>query len=135
MKWSNLVATGLVRWSNPADQSWILRNLTTKGFLRAEAIAVRPEYIRGPEIRGIGFGEVVLSRVCWSSMDDTSLSYQGNIQHGVCAEHQFDITTVGRQEQQQWQQPHSDSTPWKDVSTEVAAEVARIWESKYGNGW
>lgn len=51
----------------PTDQPWILRNLTTKQFVRAEAIALKPEFIKGPHIIGLGFGEVLLSRICWTS--------------------------------------------------------------------
>jgi hypothetical protein len=48
----------------PTNEPWILRNLTNKQFVRAEAIALKPEFIHGPDIDILGFGEVVLSRVC-----------------------------------------------------------------------
>jgi hypothetical protein len=50
----------------PKEQPWILRNLTTREYVRADAIALKPEYINGPEISHLGFGEVILSRICWS---------------------------------------------------------------------
>ena len=81
----------------PLDEKWILRNLTTQEYVRAEAIALKPEYINGPIIRGeIGFGEVVLSRICWSSnicvnMSYNTEEYNGNIHRGVWAGHRFDI--------------------------------------------
>ncbi|KAL7894799.1 hypothetical protein HDV64DRAFT_258513 [Trichoderma sp. TUCIM 5745] len=113
----------------PRDQPWILRNLTTKEYVRSEAIALRPEYIRGPDIDVLGFGEVVLSRICWSTSDSVSMADTSNISRGVWAGHRFDITTVAR---------HRDETKeadWRDVSQEVASEIAGIWESNYGPDW
>ncbi|AEO54560.1 hypothetical protein MYCTH_2297246 [Thermothelomyces thermophilus ATCC 42464] len=57
-------------------------------------------------------------------MHDTS-----NISRGVWAGHCFDITTWAR---------HADETrgaEWKDVSEEVASEIAGIWEAEYGPDW
>lgn len=115
----------------PKDQAWILRNLTTKEFVTSGGIALDEKFINGPFIRGIGFGEVVMSRTCWSSSDSISMAYRGQIHRGVWAGHRFDITTRGR---------HDESTrdgeeEWKDVSEEVAAEIAAIWESEFGPKW
>lgn len=49
----------------PTDQKWILRNLTVKEFVRADAIAVDFSKIHGPYVEGVSFGDVVLSRICW----------------------------------------------------------------------
>lgn len=114
----------------PEDQQWILRNLTTKQFVRAEAIALKPEFIEGPFIRGLGFAEVVLSRICWSSSDSVGMADPTNITRGVWAGHCFDITTRTK---------HEDETKcgqgWEDASDEVAAELADIWESNAGSNW
>ncbi|KAL5348448.1 hypothetical protein ACLOAV_006931 [Pseudogymnoascus australis] len=48
----------------PMDQAWILRNLTKREFVTAAGIALEEKFIDGPFIKGIGFGEVVMSRVC-----------------------------------------------------------------------
>ncbi|KAF2431799.1 hypothetical protein EJ08DRAFT_164729 [Tothia fuscella] len=81
----------------PNNQPWILRNLTTKGFVRAEAVALRPEYINGPHIAHRGFGHVIMSRIFWSStpcIDDGFAAYKGKDTHrGVWAGHRFDIIT------------------------------------------
>lgn len=61
----------------PATQSWILRNLTTKEFVRAEGIALKPEYIDGPNIKGLGFGEAVISRISWSACSNVAMCYKG----------------------------------------------------------
>ncbi|KFZ19880.1 hypothetical protein V502_03441 [Pseudogymnoascus sp. VKM F-4520 (FW-2644)] len=113
----------------PRDQAWILRNLTTKEFVTAVGIALDAKYIDGPFIGCIGFGEVVMSRICWSSDPSISMPYTGEIWRGVWAGHRFDITTVSRHEE------GTKNEKWTDVSKEVAAEVAAIWESEYGADW
>ncbi|KAF1959329.1 hypothetical protein CC80DRAFT_440765 [Byssothecium circinans] len=113
----------------PSDQPWILRNLSTKEFVRSEAIAPKPEYIHGPNIDFLGFGEVVLSRTCWSTSSSINMRYDGDIHRGIWAGHSFDITTLGRHRQD------SKADDWKDVSGEVATEIASIWESEYGSEW
>ncbi|CAP73543.1 uncharacterized protein PODANS_2_9120 [Podospora anserina S mat+] len=69
----------------PQDQQWILRNLTTKQFVRSEAIALKPECIHGPDISVLGFGEVVMSRICWSTSSFTSMSDTVDISRGTWA--------------------------------------------------
>jgi hypothetical protein len=112
----------------PEDVPWILRNLTTQEYVRSDVIALKPEHIRGPNIDFLGFGEVVLSRICWSSDPSVSMMYDGNIHRGVWAGHCFDITTRARHEQDVKEE-------WKDVSEEVAREIASIWECQYGGDW
>ena len=114
----------------PEDQPWILRNLTTQEYVRSEAIALKPEYIHGPNIDFLGFGEVILSRVCWSTDPWVAMSYKGGIHRGVWAGHRFDITTLARHEQDT-----EKEKGWEDVSERVAEEIARIWESEYGRNW
>ena len=106
----------------PQDQQWILRNLTTKQFVRSEAIALKPECIHGPSISVLGFGEVVMSRICWSTSSFTSMSGTANISRGVWAGHRLDITTLAR---------HRDETNevgWSDVSDEVARDCGYLGE-------
>ncbi|KAJ5979741.1 hypothetical protein N7481_007039 [Penicillium waksmanii] len=50
----------------PRDQTWILRNLTTKEFVRGEAIALRCEFMHGPQIDVLDFAEILVSRISWS---------------------------------------------------------------------
>ena len=112
----------------PEDQPWILRNLTTQEYVRSEAIAIKPEYIHGPKIDGLGFGEVVLSRICWSTNADCGMNT--DIHRGVWAGHRFDITTLDRHKQ-----GCLEGTEWKDVSEEVANEIERIWREEFGDDW
>ena len=114
----------------PKDQPWILRNLTTQEYVRSEAIAIKPEYIRGPKIRYLGFGEVVLSRICWSTNEESSTQNTHEIHRGVWAGHRFEITTLERHEQDSL-----GKAEWKDVSEEVANEIDMIWTEEYGSNW
>lgn len=113
----------------PHDELWILRNLTTKEFVRSEAIALRRDFIRGPNIDNLGFGEVIASRICWSTPSSARTGDMADLYRGVWAGHRFDIVTISK---------HRDETKeedWRDVSDEVARETAGIWESEYGPDW
>lgn len=113
----------------PNSQVWILRNLTTKEFVLPTAIALKPEYIEGPFIRGLGFGEVAMARTCWTSDYGVAMSCSTNICRGVWAGHRFDITTLSR---------HNEGTQgeeWTDVSEDVSKEIAHIWQCEDGPNW
>lgn len=118
------------RESFPTDQPWILRNLTTKQFVRAEAIALKPEFIKGPHIDVLGFGEVVLSRICWSSVAASDMKDPTTICRGIWAGHRFDITTLTRHERKT-----SGDGGWTDASDEIAKEIATIWGDNLGADW
>ncbi|RFU74581.1 f-box domain containing [Trichoderma arundinaceum] len=112
----------------PEDEPWILRNLTTKEFVRSEAIALKPEFIRGPNIEALGFGEVLLARICWSSTPSPSFPTT-NICRGVWAGHRFDITTASSH------RCETKGVEWKDVSEEAVGDVANVWSCLMGSGW
>jgi len=99
-------------------------------FWLSEVIALKPEYIHGPNIDVLGFGEVVWSRTCWSMEIGCSMNYTDNIHRGVWAGHHFDITTLDRHKQGSLK-----GTEWKDVSEEVAYVVERIWRKEFGSNW
>ena len=101
------------------NEPWILRNLTTKQYVRPEAIAVDPVCIHGPFIDHIGFGHVVLLRACWSTSNVTDIRYEGNT----------DIAPLARHIQQ------PEEIEWAEVSEEVTREIATLWESEYGPYW
>ncbi|KAL9121788.1 MAG: hypothetical protein Q9187_001653 [Circinaria calcarea] len=105
---------------------WILRNLTTREFVTAQAIALKPEYIRGPFIQGLGFGEVILSRIYRSNGHFVPVTERGGYCRDVWAGHRLDIVPFDSL---------NDNGSWKDVSNEVAKEIAKIWKSEYGEGW
>ncbi|KFY79385.1 hypothetical protein V499_01626 [Pseudogymnoascus sp. VKM F-103] len=113
----------------PASQTWILRNLTTHEFVLPTAVALKPEYINGPFIHGLGFGEVVMARTCWTSDYGVAMSCGADICRGVWAGHRFDITTLSRHDEE------TMGEEWRDVSEDVSKEIAHIWECEDGPDW
>ncbi|MCJ1378644.1 hypothetical protein MMC17_001743 [Xylographa soralifera] len=110
----------------PEHRAFILRNLTTQEYVRAEGITRHPEYIHGPKIDRVGFGHVVLMRICWSS-DSSGVSRRG-INRGKWAGHRFEVTTVERHERS-----IKADEQWKDVSVQVREEIKDIWEFENGD--
>ncbi|KAL7938060.1 hypothetical protein V8C35DRAFT_330131, partial [Trichoderma chlorosporum] len=114
----------------PQDEQWILRNLTLKEFVRAEAIALKPEFIRGPFIDGVGFGFILISRILWSTYDCDSMECEIPLHRGIWAGHKFDITTWKKHKAET-----GDDDEWDDKSEEVTEEIPTICESIYGPEW
>ncbi|KAI1805937.1 hypothetical protein F4811DRAFT_194421 [Daldinia bambusicola] len=113
----------------PRDQPWILRNLTTKEFVRSEAIALKPEFIHGPRIRGIGFEHALLTRIFWVPSDVVENIIPEEFVKGLWAGHQFDIVQLSR---------HVETTKgetWADISTEVMADISFVWRWMCGPHW
>ncbi|KMP08986.1 hypothetical protein CIRG_08667 [Coccidioides immitis RMSCC 2394] len=108
----------------PLNEKWILRNLTTRQFVRAEAIALKPEYIQGPLIKILGFGEVIISKTCWSDHGDTWVNYPVN--KGPWAGHSFDVVPLSKLK---------DGGIWEDISLNIAAELRRMCRLQYGDDW
>ena len=107
----------------PKSRSWVLRNLTTQEYVRSESIS-REEVNgdNGPHIGKPGFGEVILSRICWSARDELG---NGLKHRGEWAGHRLDIVTLDRFEQEK----KLGDMKWKDVSEEVASEFSKVWGS------
>ncbi|EER44449.1 conserved hypothetical protein [Histoplasma capsulatum var. duboisii H88] len=110
----------------PCSEEWVLRNLTTHEFVRPSAIALDQRYIRGPFIKILGYGEVILSKICWSTNDFTSVAGDP-LNQGPWAGHALDIVPASYLD--------DDKNPWKDISDEVSREIAEIWRSEYGENW
>ncbi|OJD26083.1 hypothetical protein ACJ73_02544 [Blastomyces percursus] len=109
----------------PCTEEWVLRNLTTHEFVRPSAIALDEKYIQGPFIEGLGYGEVIFSKICWSTHDFTSVP-GASLHQGAWAGHALDIVPATYLD---------DKNPWKDISDDVAREIADIWRSAYGENW
>ncbi|KAI1325157.1 hypothetical protein F5Y16DRAFT_423218 [Xylariaceae sp. FL0255] len=108
----------------PTDHKWILRNLSTKQFVRAEAIAIRHGDIHGPHIQMFGFGEVVMVRTRWA----TSLSGDPELDRwlrGPWTGHRLDTMSGQIHDEQTYGQD------WSDVSEEVAHEMAEFWDFEF----
>jgi hypothetical protein len=107
----------------PKGPEWVLRNLTTKEFVRRSVVA---HGTNGPfSSGGVGLGEVLLSRICWSTDSNTGMSWDG-IHRGIWAGHKFDITLMEALE---------GEVGWKDVSESAYDEIKGIWKSEYGEKW
>jgi hypothetical protein len=61
----------------PTGRLCILRNLATRELVTSQAIAPKPDDVRCPFINVLGFGEVILSRGCWSTYRSISMGLQG----------------------------------------------------------
>ena len=109
---------------------WILRNLSKYEYVREEAVKVASmEGTADIFSSEIGFGQVLLSRICWSTDDSCAMCYDKDIHRGVWAGDRFDITTIN-------QVVVKDSgKQWTDVSDEVEKEMTEIWVSEYGKKW
>ncbi len=67
----------------PGNEIWILRNLTTHEFVRADELSVRSSQpSNGPHIGFPGLGEVILYRICWSSSPTGVSGGTGDIHRG-----------------------------------------------------
>ncbi|KAJ6488947.1 hypothetical protein C8R45DRAFT_1143231, partial [Mycena sanguinolenta] len=97
----------------------ILRNLSRHQYVRQSALA------RSKARSKAGFGEIVLSRICWSSDPSASMGYKGDIHRGVWAGDRFDIVSS------EWLEGLDNGDGlWTDVSEEVLAEISLIWASQ-----
>ncbi|KAJ7770020.1 hypothetical protein B0H16DRAFT_1517081 [Mycena metata] len=93
----------------------VLRNLSRHQYVRESAVLdLQAEC-------GIGFGEVVMSRICLSSDPSAAMAYEGEIHLGVWAGDRFDIVEDSGA-------LHEDIA-WSDVSEEVLKEVEAIWKA------
>lgn len=117
----------------PNTEKWMLRNLTTKELVRAEAIALKPEYINGRNIDRLGFHNVLIARTVWCSENIKRMEkIREYVPHkGPWAGHAFDICCQTMHEQE----VAASATEWTDVSEQVAAETYRLWEAKFGPDW
>lgn len=112
----------------PRDQEWVLRNLTVKEVIRGGVIALKEEFIHGPQIDVLGFAEVLLLRISWSS-EPVRSGKSGDIARGKWAGHRFDITPLAIHNER------GDVEEWKDVSDEVFREIDVILSGQKGDDW
>lgn len=111
----------------PTNQDWILRNLTTKQYVRANGIADR-RHIEGPFISGnYGFGDIVLLFASQSTDVNLRIDHGGVFDHhyqsGLWAGNSFDIVTIERH----MQTAGHELKHWDDVSDEIAEEMNLIF--------
>lgn len=112
----------------PRNQAWILRNLTTREYVRGEVIALKDEFIHGPQIEVFGFAEVLISRICWST-EPEKIGGRDNITRGKWAGHRFDITPLA------WLNEKHGREGWKDVSNDILREIDLTLGGQIGDDW
>lgn len=116
----------------PTNKAWVLRDLTAKEYVRAQDIALRPEFIHGPNIDVLGFGAIVAARTCWinrSSMNIELPAGASALHKGPWAGHKLDITT--------WDSlvERGDFSEWTDASPAVNNEMNALGTKTLGPNW
>jgi hypothetical protein len=114
----------------PPRKACVLRNLSARQIVRAEALTRGPHVVCGSFVGldngGISFGDVVALRTRFGCEGIRQMLKKETIEHaGVWAGRAFDITTLERHEREE----HAELASWRDVSAEVAHEMRRLWET------
>ncbi|KAJ4150071.1 hypothetical protein LMH87_010837 [Akanthomyces muscarius] len=119
----------------PADEVWMLRNLTTRELVRAEAVAIKQDLIHGPYIEKRGFHHLLLIRTAWGNPELREITRYRNHPPVPCrgpwAGHRFEICTAKHHEAD----VSATGAEWSDVSGDAKAELDNLWEAAYGPDW
>ncbi|KAJ7342838.1 hypothetical protein DFH08DRAFT_1011306 [Mycena albidolilacea] len=101
-------------------------NLSRHQYVRESSLVSWREAVQAEikETRDVGFGHIVLSRICFSTSGSVAMVYDGDIHHGVWAGDRLDIVAES-------EISDDDRSAWTDVSDEVLKEVEAIWRSEY----
>ncbi|KAJ7505853.1 hypothetical protein B0H11DRAFT_2186522 [Mycena galericulata] len=104
----------------------VLRNLSRYQYVTESALTAWREGVQAKikAVKGVGFGDIVFSRICFSTDPSVAMGYDGDIHSGVWAGDRFDLVASD------WLEELDDAT-WTDVSDEVLKEVEAIWRSEY----
>ena len=109
--------------SSPADAPWILRNLTTKEFVRCLPRADsqgRRGYVDHPECKGLHVTEILMMRICWSRPYRWENFPQLKM-HGPWAGHSFDIVAMDENRS-------TLGEAWVDVTNAIVEEAQKHLE-------
>ncbi|KAK7038196.1 hypothetical protein R3P38DRAFT_3262657 [Favolaschia claudopus] len=101
----------------------VLRNISRKYYVRWSAVqGLKKAYKPHKDIFSrVGFGEVLITRICLSSDPSSAIPYNGPLHRGAWAGHCFDIVSASEM----------DNETWLDVSDEVLKDVEDIWRADY----
>ncbi|KAG5641808.1 hypothetical protein DXG03_004150 [Asterophora parasitica] len=107
--------------------AYVLRNLTSKEFIRGDAIRDiwnKPKY---RFMRNIRFNHALIIRITWSSDSSLAMGYTGPIElhRGKWSGHRFDLSDINSVRNEE-----GVIDGWKDVSQEVLNEVVEIWKGE-----
>ncbi|KAJ7152109.1 hypothetical protein C8R46DRAFT_1007344 [Mycena filopes] len=104
----------------PSAAKKVLRNLSRRQYVRESVLVALKEKYAGQGIMdNLGFGTVVMSRICLSLTDSESVAYDGDIHQGVWAGDRFDVVSEN--------EFLEGDAAWCDASDEVSEEVEAIY--------
>ncbi|KAG6918255.1 hypothetical protein DXG01_015629 [Tephrocybe rancida] len=106
----------------------VLRNLTTKEYVRGDGITELWDTPEKPWLEEIRFEHALYMRTTWSSDGSLSLNYDGPIQihRGIWAGNRFDVSGIKTVRDENG----SSVDGWKDVTDDVLKEVVEVWENE-----
>ncbi|KAF8058654.1 hypothetical protein FPV67DRAFT_1785724 [Lyophyllum atratum] len=107
--------------------SYVLRNLTTKEYIRGAAVREAWNTPDMPYLQALRFTHLLVLRITWSQDSSLSIPYEGPIQvhRGVWAGHRFDLSDITTVEDGQ-----GTINNWKDVSKVVIDELMAVFEGE-----
>ncbi|KAF8077585.1 hypothetical protein FPV67DRAFT_1614578 [Lyophyllum atratum] len=108
-------------------ESYVLRNLTTKEYIRGAAIREAWNTPDMPYLRALRFMHLLVLRITWSQDSSLTIAYEGPIQvhRGVWAGHRFDFCDIKTVEDGQ-----GTMGDWSDVSKVVIDELVAVFEEE-----
>jgi hypothetical protein len=100
------------------EGGWVLMNLSKQQYVKS---TVASSILPSMKATDAGcFGQLILSRICWSTDDSCSMYYEGPLHRGPWAGDRFRIVTLDVFERR------TSGEEWKDVSTEAAEWLKEI---------
>ncbi|GLB37941.1 hypothetical protein LshimejAT787_0409920 [Lyophyllum shimeji] len=107
--------------------TYVLRNLTTREYVRGDAIRDLWAMPGKPYLKAVRFEHALLVRITWSGDPDLNIRYQGplKLHRGVWAGHRFDICQISTVVDEEG---HIDD--WEDVTKDVLEEVVAVFDQE-----
>ncbi len=106
---------------------WIVCNLTKRVYFTADAVSkYTGEKPDGPFFHDvIGMGEILLCQICWSSVPEIGMLYDGSHHRGKWAADRFEVTTMDRLSNLKAVEG-GEMGEWEDVSDMVIRHMANV---------
>jgi hypothetical protein len=100
------------------EGGWVLMNLSKQQYVKS---MVASSVLPSMDATDAGcFGQLILSRICWSTDHSCSMHYKGPLHQGPWAGDRFRIVTLDVFERR------TSGKEWKDVSTEAMEWLKKI---------
>lgn len=111
------------RYPEKPGITYVLRNLTMKQYVRADEFAFVPRDVHGPVIKNFGFGQIIASKISWSSDGSMTMKYaqKHGFSRGAWAGHRFDIVLIDS----------FDLNGWENISKAVREELEGLYEEVF----